>query len=44
MGGLIWWNISIIEDVEKKAIKKRKFVELEAEEDLDVVKCIVVLK
>ena len=44
MGGPIWWNTPITEDVEKKATKKRKSAESEAEEDPDVAKRIAALK
>ncbi len=44
MGGPIWWNTPITEEVEKKATKKRKSAESEAEEDPDVAKRIAALK
>ena len=45
MGGPIWWNTPITEDVEKKATKKRKSAEAaEADEAPDVAKRIAALK
>lgn len=42
MGGPIWWNTPITEDVEKKLNKKKR--KAEEEEDPDVAKRIAALK
>jgi len=46
MGGPIWWNTPITDDVEKKLNKKRKAEDADdaAEEDPEVAKRIAALK